>query len=229
MSGTSFAAPAAAGGAAQIQSADLTGTLRSWPEGCRAILLASADRNITGGRWAEDVGGHVDAADGAGALNCQLGVTIAKNRQSRNNTPAVPRGWDVGSLTDTDFGADGSATFRYNVQVPVPGILPLLYTLKVALAWDSKVTANAAGVLTSVLMHDFDLWVMDDASPPNLVSFSSSWDNSYEIVEFSAKPGAKYSILIRKASGTGMVWYGIAWIVTSRFRFTAPLVPGFES
>lgn len=43
-SGTSFAAPAAAGVAALVQ--DVNATLQSWPEGCRAILLAGADRNV---------------------------------------------------------------------------------------------------------------------------------------------------------------------------------------
>jgi subtilisin family serine protease len=45
-SGTSFAAPAAAGVAALVQ--DVNATLQSWPEGCRAILLAGADRKRTG-------------------------------------------------------------------------------------------------------------------------------------------------------------------------------------
>ena len=44
-SGTSMAAPAAAGCTALMQQAN--GTLKSWPEGCRAILLAAASKNAT--------------------------------------------------------------------------------------------------------------------------------------------------------------------------------------
>ena len=53
MSGTSFAAPATAGVTALLQ--DVDGVLCSWPEGCRAILMASAGRNIRGSTWWQDV------------------------------------------------------------------------------------------------------------------------------------------------------------------------------
>ena len=44
-SGTSFAAPAVAGAVAVVQQANPV--LRSWPEGCRAKLLAATDRRTT--------------------------------------------------------------------------------------------------------------------------------------------------------------------------------------
>ena len=62
------------------------------------------------------------------------------------------------------------------------------------------------------LQSDFDLKVFDSAG--NLVAYSGSWDNSYEIAEFKGLPGAEYTIRIRRWSGTGNVWYGIAWTVT---------------
>ena len=52
-SGTSFAAPAVAGSVALVQGVDTI--LQIWPEGCRAILLAAADKNITGSTWWNDV------------------------------------------------------------------------------------------------------------------------------------------------------------------------------
>ena len=52
-SGTSFAAPAVAGSVALVQGVDTI--LQIWPEGCRAILLAAADKNITGSTWWKDV------------------------------------------------------------------------------------------------------------------------------------------------------------------------------
>ncbi|MBA3599562.1 MAG: S8 family serine peptidase, partial [Methylibium sp.] len=62
--GTSMATPAVAGAAALIQQANAT--LQSWPEGCRAILMAAAWRNPAAGTWRADVIAGVDAADGAG-------------------------------------------------------------------------------------------------------------------------------------------------------------------
>ena len=65
--GTSMAAPAVAGAAALIQQK--SATLRAWPEGCRAILLASAWRNPDGGTWRSDLIAGIDGVDGAGALD----------------------------------------------------------------------------------------------------------------------------------------------------------------
>ena len=53
MSGTSFAAPATAGVTALLQ--DVDSVLCSWPEGCRAILMASAGRNVRDSTWWQDV------------------------------------------------------------------------------------------------------------------------------------------------------------------------------
>jgi|SRR5215211_603561 len=88
MSGTSMAAPAAAGCTALLQQAD--GTLRSWPEGCRAILMAAANRNPSGGTWWNDVVANVDGSDGSGALDAREGVRIAQSRRQRNNTASPP-------------------------------------------------------------------------------------------------------------------------------------------
>ena len=46
------------------------------------------------------------------------------------------------------------------------------------------------------------------------VAAAASWDNSYEVVEFTARRGETYEIIIRRWSGTDSVWYGIAWTVT---------------
>src|SRR4029079_10142012 len=82
MSGTSFAAPATAGVTALLQ--DVDGVLCSWPEGCRAILMASAGRNSRGSTWWQDLVSAVDGRDGAGAVDAQSGVLIAQQRRFRN-------------------------------------------------------------------------------------------------------------------------------------------------
>jgi hypothetical protein len=208
MSGTSFAAPAAAGVTALLQ--DVDGVLCSWPEGCRAILLASAGRNISGGTWWQDVVARTDASDGAGALDAASGVAIAQSRRWRD-APATRRGWDVGTLSSSVIGSDRLATFRYHVQVPALLLLP---KVKVALAWDSAVTTASSGdtATASTLTVDLDLLVRD--SRGNQVASAASWDNSYEVAEFSATPGETYEIVIRRWSGTDSVWYGVAWTVT---------------
>jgi hypothetical protein len=209
MSGTSFAAPAAAGVTALLQ--DVDAVLCSWPEGGRAILLASAARNVTGGTWWADVSARTDASDGAGAIDAQEGVAIAQQRRWRD-APATRRGWDVGTLSSSVIGSDRLATFRYRIAVPNRLWRPVV---KVALAWDSAVTSSGDTATASTLTVDLDLLVRNSAGTQ--VAVAASWDNSYEVAEFAATPGETYEIVIRRWSGTDSVWFGVAWSVSGSF------------
>jgi hypothetical protein len=209
-SGTSMAAPAAAGCTALMQEADAT--LQSWPEGCRAILLAGASRNVSGNTWWADRIAAVDASDGSGSVDALESVRITKSRRTRG-AAATRRGWDVGTLRTSDIGAADETTFAYSVTVP-----RLLFgsRVKVALAWDSTaflVTLPFPFIQLpiSVLTVDFDLMIYDRTGA--LVGYSGSWDNSYEVAEFAARAGETYTIKIRRWSGDADVWYGIAWTV----------------
>ncbi len=205
-SGTSFAAPATAGVTALLQ--DVDGVLCSWPEGCRAILMAAAARNVNGSTWWQDVVNRVDGRDGAGAVDAQAGVLVAQQRRWRD-APGTRRGWDVGTLSSSAFGSDRLATFRYHVTVPNLVFFP---RVRVALAWDSAVTSSGDNATASTLTVDFDLLVRNSSGTQ--VASAASWDNSYEVVEFSAQPGETYDIVIRRWSGTDSVWFGVAWTVT---------------
>ena len=205
-SGTSFAAPATAGVTALLQ--DVDSVLCSWPEGCRAILMAAAARNVSGSTWWQDVVNRVDGRDGAGAVDAHAGVLIAQQRRWRD-APGTRRGWDVGTLSSSAFGSDRLATFRYHITVPNLTFFP---TVKVALAWDSAVTSSGDTATASTLTVDFDLLVRDSSGTQ--VASAASWDNSYEVVEFDARAGETYDIVIRRWSGTDSVWFGVAWTVT---------------
>lgn len=218
-SGTSMAAPAAAGCTALLQEA--SPILKSWPEGCRAILLAGATTNVEGNTWWSDVIADVDASDGTGAVNAYESLRIAQSRRNRNAS-ATKRGWDIGTLHEGDFESNGLSEFSYQVRVPESWFFGPRH-VKVALAWNSKVEALELPFidfelpLSSTLTLDFDLKVFDSAG--HLVGYSGSWDNSYEIAEFDGSPGEVYTIRVRKWSGTGSSWYGIAWTVTGGLLF----------
>lgn len=207
-SGTSFAAPAVAGIAACVQEA--APVLQSWPEGTRAVLMAGAWRNPSGGWWRADLAAGVDGRDGAGSADAIRSTSIAQSRQGRNNSGAL-RGFDVGTLRSADIDASGLATFRYRITTPRS---PLFFGshVKVALAWDSKATRTDLlflSIYQNSLTVDLDLEVRD--SNGSVVASSMSWDNSYEIAEFDAKAGESYDIRIRRWSGTDDVWFGVAW------------------
>ena len=222
LSGTSMAAPAAAGCTALLQEANPT--LKSWPEGCRAILLAGANKNITGNTWWNDRNAGVDASDGAGAVDALESVRIAQKRRTRDSA-ATMRGWDVGNLRSGDFGSSGEARFAYYVKVPQAYFKP---SVKVALAWDSAANPLSIGLPSQsspivkfgsdYLELDLDLAVFD--SRGMLTGYSGSWDNSYEIAEFAAHPGETYTIKISRWSGTPDVWFGIAWTVRGQVIIT---------
>jgi hypothetical protein len=83
--------------------------------------------------------------------------------------------------------------------------------IRVALTWNSRVTASGGSPSSSVLDADLDLWVFDPDGV--LVAWSTTWDNSWEFVEFTpAKIGA-YTIKVRGYSvpSNFSSWYGVAW------------------
>ncbi len=220
-SGTSMAAPAAAGVTALLQSTSTT--LKSWPEGCRAILLASAKKNITDNTWWQDVVSGTDATDGSGAVDAQEGVAIAKNRRTPSSV-ASRRGWNVGILTSSSFDNKRLSTFSHKIKVPKYIFGPR--HVKVALAWNSKVQEfNIFGFkfpISSNLSVDLDLMIYDSKGVQ--IGYSGSWDNSYEIAEFFGKPGETYTIKIRRWAGTDSTWYGLAWNVTGGLQLAQRLV-----
>lgn len=215
-SGTSMASPAVVGVSALLQGT--RALLKTWPEACRAILLASATKNVTDNTWWQDVSNGIDAKDGSGAVNAIEGCNIAKNRESRNNS-ASRRGWDAGLLTSSNFGADKKSTFEYKISVPNYIFGPR--KVKVALAWTSKATKTSLLFFSwymSQLKVDLDLLIYDENGTQ--VGYSGSWDNSYEIAEFTGQPGKTYTIKIRRWSGTASTWFGIAWSVTGGMTIT---------
>jgi hypothetical protein len=225
-SGTSQASPAVAGAAALLQ--DVNPLLKSWPEGCRAILLASAERNIRDSTWGADVATGTDAWDGAGALKTSGAVNIAEQR-SGPKSQARRRGWDVGTLYADAFQFSPKLQgfgeeFFYRIQLR--GFPPLSPTVKIALAWNSSIryfidqfVLDAPSPIwtfpvDSRIKVDLDLEVVwPDGTP---IAYSNGFDNSYVVVEFEQPEVLKddeIHVFIR-AMPRPKAWrsyFGIAW------------------
>lgn len=204
--GTSFAAPAVSGVAALIQG--IHPFLQQSPVACRAILYTSAGRqigNYSDATWSVNVSEHHDLEDGAGILDGEAAVKIARNRAPRNGPAQMLPGWDVGFLKPADFLPNSWSKFSYKVRTPNQKSL----TFRAALAWNSTV---ASGAGPSTLTINNNLFVYNSGTRA-AAGFSASFDNSYEIVEFPALPNHVYEIYIQQTDNpTGAnTWYGIAW------------------
>ncbi len=122
VSGTSFAAPHAAGAAALLIARNIG--VEEWPELTRAILMASAVDNIEGAAALSEV-------DGAGGINIDEADTILANGQ-----------WNPRDLTSSDFSGSNVLTIA-SFTVPIDTDL-----LKVAIAWSGVTAINGIGLQT---------------------------------------------------------------------------------
>ena len=196
--GTSCATPVCASIAALLMSRNAS--LRIWPEAIRAILLATANYQQADGA---DYSRFADGKDGAGLVNAYYAMLTAGRRES-GTTPQF-RAHDYGLMTAGDFRG-GMFEKQWRVQT-----YSSRSRIRVALAWNSRVIAFLGFPLASVLDADLDLWVYDPDG--NLVAASTSWDNSWEFVEFTPRKTGAYTIRVRGYSvpDSFSSWYGVAW------------------
>jgi hypothetical protein len=196
--GTSCATPVTASIAALLMSRNTS--LKIWPEAIRAILQATANyQDADGSNWSK----WSDGKDGTGMTNSLYGMWTAGRRES--GTTAQYRAHDYGRMRDDDFsGGFFEKTWKVKTYSSKSRI-------RVALAWNSKVSSSGGDPTSSVLDADLDLWLYDPDG--NLVRTSSTWDSSYEFIEFTPTKMGEYEIKVRGYSvpNNFASWYGMAW------------------
>jgi len=205
-SGTSFAAPAVAGVVAVLQGQDAL--LKSWPEGCRAIVTASAYRPPGMSTWLQDVQEKKDARIGAGCLDAETAFKIVQSR-TRASGPSASVGWDVGTLTQESFDPSGALISRYLMSVPASLSIAVA---TVALCWSSAIRTEGGLAVESFLSVDLDLKILDTVSGQQ-AALSATLDNSSEVVQFYPESGRTYELVVTRSPSDDNTRFGIAWIV----------------
>lgn len=157
--------------------------LRRWPESIRAILMASAIFNLEGDS-------RLSEHDGAGGVEC-------------DSADEIVRGIAGGEWHGTIAAA---RPFSYTFQATAGT------TVRVVIAWDSMpdVQVGSTSPMTDFLKADFDLEVRAQGVKWSVGSYS--WDNSYEIVEFTAPVTGRYiARILTPRMESSHEYVGFAW------------------
>jgi hypothetical protein len=201
-SGISYAAPMVSGICALM--GERKSTVNGWPEAVKAIIMATAWRNIEGASRLsdQDGAGHVDAF---------------KAMLTGYNGP-FPVGFQPPGVVNRGWGAVGSGTCTpafftetYSMRTLVEPYLQAGQRLRVVIAWD---TNTGYANYTTEPSVDLDLWLYRN-STGTWVASSSSFDNTYEIIEYIVPATGRYAIKARdmgfNESGTflGWGWYAL--------------------
>lgn len=198
--GTSAATPVTAAIAADLQSRNTL--LKGWPEGLRAILLATANyQGADGANWAKGSEGK----DGTGMTNAYYAGLVADTRET--GTTAQFRAHDYGTMTNSSFSG-GYLTKTWKAKVGSTNS-----RVRVALVWNSKVAATNGDPTSSTLDADLDLIVQNPSG--TTVASSTSYDGSHEFVEFTPSVTGDYTIKVRGVTVPANFsrYYGIAWTI----------------
>jgi hypothetical protein len=187
-SGTSYAAPAIAGMAAcfmQMQSG-----LKSSPEAIRAVMMAGATHNVEGSS-------RLSERDGCGGINGLQAYRIVQNHQ-----------YTYGTFAPSSFSNNGYYTFNISLEAGDRA--------RVCLAWNSRVSHLPPffSYFSDALDADLDVAIYQGSSATSgtFITSSSSFDNSYEIVEFIPPASGIYTIRVNDYRFDGSSEeFGLAW------------------
>jgi hypothetical protein len=191
--GTSCATPVAASIATCLIGANTS--LRTWPEGLRAVMQATANFQQADG---SNFSTWSDGKDGTGMLDAWYAVLACKARA--NNTSSYFRAHDYGYISNASF-TNGYMNETWKVKTGTTNS-----KIRVAFTWNSKTTSSS-----SVLDADLDLRVY--APNGSLVATSSSYDNNNEFVEFTPPMTGSYTIKVRcySAPSNFSSYFGVAF------------------
>jgi hypothetical protein len=125
--------------------------------------------------------------DGAGGVDIyQAYKTVNENRFTFGSLGATP------------------STFNYSFSIPASNVG---FKYRVVFCWDSN---PGGGYTTDPLQADMDLYILNPSNA--IIAYSISYDNNYEIVEFTPSVSGTYTATVAKWRFVGTSeYYGLAW------------------
>jgi hypothetical protein len=209
-SGTSFSAPIAAGAAARMPQANPS--LFSWPEAMRAILMASS-MPVPGDGRPLTLG--MDSMDGTGQLDALIAVQNSKQSLNYSNQVGYPsNGFSYGTIL---FGAggcpEGAICRSYNVSIQANRWFTAVVT------WDADENASADCTFCDEMCEEgapkIDLDMTLTNSSGVVRTSSTSFDNTFEVIQTNSLPAGNYTLQVRRFargwSCGSSTWFGVAW------------------
>ena len=210
-SGTSFATPMVAGGAALLIDMGRDRGHATDPKVIKSVLLNSADK-LAG--WSHTSTQPLDYSQGAGQMNLRRAYSqYLPWEQSPGDVGAV--GWDTGSI-------DGSTEDLYAIDVNVPGGRIISATL----SWDRIVTTDGEDVeavdYTFDHLDNLDLYLYDADDLTTPIASSVSTVDNVEHVYFTVAQSGRYVIGVEMtgAAPEDTETFALAWNV-----LPDPLIP----
>lgn len=205
-SGTSFAAPLVAGGAAFLidMGLDPNNGFDVDAKVIKSVLMNSADK-LPG--WSHTPTAPLDPDFGAGAMNLESAFFQYDAGEQETGT-VDPTGWDHGTIQ----GTNGNT---YEFGVNIPGGVDLTATL----VWNRDVTTDVEdienAVYSAATLQNLDLFLFDTSDFINPVASSVSTLDNVEHLFLSVPTSGEYFLEVRPAGGAlaGPLAYSLAWNV----------------
>lgn len=159
-------------------------SLGIWPEAVKAILMATAVHNVEGAT-------RLSEKDGAGAIVLDRADDVARRLSTKGNWGGV------------NYTCSTATTLNVTTMALTAGV-----KTRVVIAWD---TDDSYGSYSTRPAADLDLRIRNSSG--TLVASSSSFDNTYEIVEFTPSTSGNYTLQVYKYRCSynprflGWAWY----------------------
>ena len=202
VSGTSFATPLVAGGAAALIGMGLDLGYSVDPKIIKSVLLNSAEK-LPG--WYAQPTRPLDLAQGAGQMNLEKAYRqYLPGEQGPGTVRSV--GWDIGEVP-----WDGQSLYGINMDVPAGQII------SATLAWDRAVSTNSEDIEKVVYtldhLYNLDLYLYEAEDLTAPVAMSVSLVDNVEHVYCAAPETGRYVIGVDMAGAAAGEdeTYGLSW------------------